>query len=199
MISDGTSEYAVTGAKLALYRADEAGNFVEDESHLVEVWISGSNGIYTEEDRFNGEIPEGLSVGDLRPHRIDKTAYGIYYIAELEAPAYMQKADPVKITVGSEKIPFYKVVNIPTAGKLQINKKASDTGEGLENARFKVTNQDTGEIWYMTTGMEGSAALAGLPVGEVQTDGTIKPYTYAIEEISPPDFIRLPMELKIPV
>lgn len=196
MISDGTSEYAVTGAKLALYRADEAGNFVEDESHLVEVWISGSNGIYTEEDRFNGEIPEGLSVGDLRPHRIDKTAYGIYYIAELEAPAYMQKADPVKITVGSEKIPFYKVVNIPTAGKLQINKKASDTGEGLENARFKVTNQDTGEIWYMITGMEGSASLAGLPVGKVQTDGTIKPYTYAIEEISPPDFYQITNGIK---
>ena len=114
MISDGTNEYAVTGARLALYRADETGNFVEDESHLVEAWISGSDGKYTEEDRFNGVIPEGLSVGDLRPHRIDKTAYGTYYITELEAPAYMQKSDPVKITVGSEKIPFYKVVNIPT-------------------------------------------------------------------------------------
>ena len=196
MISDGTSEYAVTGARLALYRADEAGNFVANESHLVEAWISGSDGKYTEEDRFNGEIPEGLSVGDLKPHRIDKTAYGIYYIAELEAPAYMQKADPVKITVGSEKIPFYRVVNIPTVGKLQINKKASDTGEGLENARFKVTNQDTGENWYMTTGMEGSAALDGLPVGEVQTDGIIKPYTYVIEEISPPDFYQITNGIK---
>ncbi|MDW2798787.1 SpaA isopeptide-forming pilin-related protein [Clostridium boliviensis] len=191
VVNDGTNEYAVTGAILALYRADADGNLLEDESHLVESWTSGSDGIYTEEDKFNGNMPEGFSVGDLKPHRIDKTAYGTYYIVEKEAPPYMQKADPVKFTVGAEKVPFYKVVNIPATGKLEIKKKASDTGDWLEHARFKVTNKETGETWYMTTGSDGESQLTGLSVGEVRTDGTIKPYSYTVEEISPPDFYQI--------
>lgn len=196
VVTDGTNEYAVEGAELAFYRADEAGYFVEDESHLVETWLSGSDGRYTESDRLNGDIPEGLSVGDLKPHRIDKTPYGTYYIAELNPPAYMQKIEPVKILVGEEKIPVYRVVNTPTVGKLEIKKKASDTGQGLENARFKVTNKDTGDVWYMTTSADGTAEITGLPVGLVQTDGTIRPYTYAIEEISPPDYYQISEGMK---
>ncbi len=191
VVSDGTREYAAEGAELALYRADESGNLVEDEGHLVERWISGTDGRYTDQDRFNGDIPEGFSSGDLKPHRIDKIPYGTYYIVELISLAYMQKITPVKIVVGAEKVPVYRIINIPTTGKLEIIKKASDTGEGLEHARFKVSNRDTGTIWYMTTGVEGRAELAGLPVGQVQTNGTIKPHTYTIEEISPPDFYQI--------
>ena len=191
VVTDGTAEYAVTGAELALYRSDAEGNLLEDETHLVETWISGSDGTYTEDDKFNGNIPEGLSVGDIKPHRIDKTSYGTYYIVETKAPAYMQKADSVKITVDAEKIPFYKVVNTPAIGKLEIKKKASDTGKGLEHARFEVTNKETGKTWYMVTGSDGVADLTGLPVGEVQTNGIIKAYTYTLEEISPPDFYQI--------
>lgn len=191
VVTDGMGEYAATGAELALYRSDAEGNILEDETHLVETWISGSDGTYTEEDEFNGVIPEGLSVGDLKPHRIDKTPYGTYYIVETKAPAYMQKADPVKITVGVENIPFYKVVNTPSIGKLEIKKNASDTGKGLEHARFKVTNKETRKTWYMVSGTDGVADLTGLPVGEVQTNGTIKAYTYTVEEISPPDFYQI--------
>lgn len=204
VVTDGTAEYAATGAELALYRSDAEGNLLEDETHLVETWISGSDGTYTEEDQFNGNmpdkaghaVPKGFSIGDLKPHRIDRTAYGIYYIVETKAPAYMQKADPVKITVGAEKIPFYKVVNTPSIGKLEIKKKASDTGEGLEHARFEVTNKETGKIWYITTGSDGMAELSGLSVGKVQTDGTIKAYTYTVKEISPPDLYQITEKIK---
>ncbi len=204
VVNDGINEYAVTGAILALYRADADGNLKQDTDHLIETWASGADGTYTEEDQFNGDMPDkaghavpaGLSIGDLKPHRIDKTAYGTYYIVETEAPAYMQKADPVKITVGAEKVPFYKVVNNPSTGKLEIKKKASDTGDVLENARFKITNQDTGEVFYMTTGTDGNAELNNLLVGKVQTDGAIKPYTYTIEEISPPDFYQISEGMK---
>jgi len=191
VVTDGTAEYAVTGAELALYRSDSDGNLLEDETHLVETWISGSDGTYTEEDQFKGDIPAGLSVGDIKPHRIDKTSYGTYYIVETKAPAYMRKADPVKITVDAEKIPFYKVVNTPAIGKLEIKKKATDTGKGLEHARFEVTNKETGKTWYMVTGSDGVADLTGLPVGEVQTNGIIKAYTYTLEEISPPDLYQI--------
>ena len=196
VVSDGAKEYAAAGAKLALYRADEAGNYVEDDAHLVEAWESGSDGRYTESDKFNGDIPEGLAVGDLKPHRIDQIPYGTYYIAELEAPDYMQKAEPLKIIVGADKVPFYKVINTPAIGKLEIRKKASDTGEDLEHARFKVTNKDTGAIWYITTGSDGKAELPGLPTGVVLTDGTIKAYTYTMEEISPPDIYQISEKAK---
>ncbi len=42
VVNDGTAEYAVTGATLALYRSDADGNLLEDESHLVDTWTSGS-------------------------------------------------------------------------------------------------------------------------------------------------------------
>lgn len=191
VVTDGTNQYAAEGAELALYRADEFGTFIKDETHFVETWISGSDGRYTKEDQFNDKIIEGFQVGDLKPHRISKVKYGTYYLVEVTPPAYMQKADPVKIEVGAEKIPVYRITNIPTVGALEIHKKASDINEGLENARFKVTNTDTGIVWYMTTGIEGSAVLKGLIVGEVQTNGTIKPYNYTVEEISPPDFYQI--------
>ncbi|PJJ29847.1 SpaA isopeptide-forming pilin-related protein [Lacrimispora celerecrescens] len=196
VIKDGDREYAAEGAELALYRADEAGNFMEDEAHLIQTWITGSDGRYTENDKFNEDILEGFDLGDLKPHRIDKTPYGTYYIAELTAPPYMQKIDPMKILVGTEKVPVYRVVNIPNVGKLEIKKKASDTGEGLENARFMVSNKDTGAVWYMTTGTDGKAEIAGLPVGIVQTDGSIRPFTYAIEEISPSDLYQISEGMK---
>ncbi|WP_185967514.1 SpaA isopeptide-forming pilin-related protein [Clostridium sp. HBUAS56010] len=196
VVTDGTNQYGAEGAELALYRADESGDFAADDSHLVETWISGSDGRYTREDQFEGRILPGFQAGDIKPHRISKTAYGTYYLAELTPPPYMQKADPVKIEVGAEKVPVYRFTNIPTAGALELHKKASDTDEGLENARFKVTNTDTGNIWYMTTGTKGSAVLKGLPVGEVQTDGIIKAYTYTVKEISPPDFYQITGKMK---
>lgn len=189
--ADGTKECPVSGAHLALYRADEEGRLKEEKAYLKDSWISGTDGSYTEEDRFNGKIPEGFSVGDLRPHRINRTAYGTYYIVETEAPAYFKKMAPVKIQVGAETVPCYRVENRPKEGRLEIEKTASDTGMPLENARFKLTNKDTGDTWHLATGTDGKAELSGLPVGEVQTDGTIKPYTYAIEELSPPELYQI--------
>jgi hypothetical protein len=37
------------------------GTIVEDETHLIQTWISGSDGRYTENDKFNGDILEGFS------------------------------------------------------------------------------------------------------------------------------------------
>lgn len=191
VVTDGTNQYAAEGAELALYKASEDGSMLKDEAHLIETWVSGSDGRYTKDDQFNNKIIEGFQVGDLKPHQISKVAYGTYYIVEITPPAYMQKADPVKIEVGAEKIPVYKITNIPTVGALEINKKASDTTEGLENARFKVTNTNTGTLWHMATDREGSAVLKDLPVGIVLANGTIKPYTYTIEEVSPPDLYQI--------
>ena len=83
------------------------------------------------------------------------------------------------------------MVNQPAQGRLELLKKAADTGELLENARFLITNRDTKEEWYITTGHNGRAELKNLAVGEVRADGTINPYTYTIEEVSPPDYYQI--------
>ncbi len=190
VITDGINEYAAEGVTLAFYKADDSGNFMEDDQHLIDTWISGSDGYYTEEDQFNGAIPTGFGVGDLKPHRINQVQ-GTYYIVELDLPDYMAKRDPVKIEITADTASLYRLLNEPSQGTIEVIKMAADTGEMLSNARFKVENRDTGDYWYLTTGSDGKAKLPGLPIGEVQTDGTIKPFTYSIEEISPPDLYQI--------
>ena len=159
VISDGTSEYAAEGVKMALYRPGADGKFIHDERNLVERWISGADGRFTEEEWFLGNIPEGFRVGDIRPHRISKIPDGSYYIVEEEVPPYMAKREPVKIEIGGDTDTIIRVVNQPAQGRLELLKKAADTGEMLENARFLITNRDTKEEWYITTGHNGRAEL----------------------------------------
>ena len=191
VISDGTNEYAVEGVKMALYRPGTDGSFIHDERNLIERWISGADGRFTEEEWFLGNIPEGFRVGDIRPHQISKIPDGTYYIVEEEVPPYMAKREPVKIEIGGDTATIIRVVNQPAQGRLELLKKAADTGELLENARFLITNRDTKEEWYITTGHNGRAELKNLAVGEVRADGTINPYTYTIEEVSPPDYYQI--------
>lgn len=191
LISDGVNEYTAEGVKMALYRPDTDGNFNSDERNLLERWISGADGRFTEEDRYQGNIPEGFRVGDIRPHRISRIPDGPYYIIEEEVPSYMVKREPMRIEVGSDTAAIIRVVNLPVQGRLELVKKAADTGELLENARFLITNRDTKEEWYITTGHDGRAELKNLAVGKVRTDGTINPYTYTIEEVSPPDYYQI--------
>lgn len=191
MVRGDGKEVPASGAKLSLYRGDISGNLTQTEEYLMESWISGSDGRYTEEDRFDGKIPEGFFAGDIKPHRISKVPYGVYYIVETEVPDYMAKAEPVRVEVGSEMNSVIKVINTPTTGRLEIIKTASDTKEALENARFEICNRDTSDRWYLVTGRDGRAVLENLPVGIVQSDGTIEPYTYRIEEVSPPDLYQI--------
>lgn len=191
LISDGDKEYAAEGVKMALYRPDTDGNFNSDENNLIERWISGADGRFTEEDRYQDRIPEGFGVGDLKPHRISRIPDGPYYIVEEEVPAYMVKREPMKVEIGRDTAGIIRMVNLPLKGRLELVKKADDTGEMLENARFLITNRDTKEEWYITTGRDGRAKLQNLAVGKVRADGTIDPYTYTIEEVSPPDYYQL--------
>lgn len=188
LVKGDGKEVSAAGAKLALYREDEDGGLTENDACLVERWLSGSDGRYTDQDAFNGRIPEGLQVGDLRAHRIDRVPYGVYYIVEEEAPDYMTTMEPIEITVGAETGAVCRVINSPAVGRLEIRKISEDTKEPLDNARFEVKNLDTSANWQVVTGVGEMAVLEGLPAGTVENDGTVKPYTYSIEEIVPPDF-----------
>lgn len=188
--ADG-KEIPVAGVKLGLYRANGDGEFTESEEYLEETWVSGSEGIYTAADLLEGKIPEGFYVGELRAHRIHKISYGIHYVAELETPPYVVKGPQVRIEIGQGTAALCRVVNHPAKGRLEIMKRGSDGGAPLKGARFQVKNQDTGQERYLVTGDDGKASLGSLPPGEVMPSGVIRPYTYCIEEITPPDFHQI--------
>ena len=42
---------SLAGARLALYKADPDGGFCEDGAYLAASWVSGEDGVYTEDDR----------------------------------------------------------------------------------------------------------------------------------------------------
>ena len=80
----------------ALYRADENGMLNQTDFYLIDSWISGTDGVYTEKDAVNGLIPEGFSQGDLKPHYLYHLSEGYYYLVEQKAPAYYKALVPVK-------------------------------------------------------------------------------------------------------
>ena len=55
------SEEAIylAGAELAVFRAAQDGSLVQEKEYLVERWISGSDGKFTEEEAEKQEIPAG--------------------------------------------------------------------------------------------------------------------------------------------
>ena len=57
-VSSETGE-ELPGAKLALYRADLKGECVQEAEYLLEQWVSGTDGVYTETDRGRRLLPGG--------------------------------------------------------------------------------------------------------------------------------------------
>lgn len=180
------------GAKLALYRADETGGLTKENQYLIEQWISGNDGTYTETDLINGRIPEGYQVGDLRPHSIYGLPDGIYYLTETEAPAYYQAIQPVRFQyTAGEAIRLVRAADEPVTGKLLVH-KTDEEGGSLTGVVFELYAYD--EAGKRVSGFpkklsdtNGTVTAEGLPVGEVDADGTIHPYTYKLKEITPPD------------
>ena len=180
------------GAKLVLYRADSNGDFRQEEEYLMDQWISGEDGSYTETDRINGRIPVGYGVGDLKPHVIQGLEDGNYYLAELEAPAYYKAMEPVRIDYRSaDGFHVIRGENKPITGKLVIQKTDED-GRSLAGAVFELSAYDRSgkeaEGFPITVSdTNGTVSVEDLPVGKVKEDGSIGAYTYKLKEITPPD------------
>ncbi len=102
------------GARLALYRADEKGDFWPAAEYFVEEWTSGKDGVYTDVDQVHGRIPEGYQVGDRKPHEIGSLPSGIYYLTEWESPAGYEPFEPIRFVYeGEESIKLWRVTNRP--------------------------------------------------------------------------------------
>ena len=186
----GSKEFA--GNHLSLYRAEADGSLTQTPEYLVESWISGTDGSYTEKDSINGLIPDGYVIGDLKPHGIYNLETGTYYLVETMAENYYAPFDPIRIDYQrDEQIQLVKAVNQVVKGKLVIN-KTDRQGDLLHGAVFELNaldadgNQVAG-FPRKVSDTNGVVTVTDLPVGEVQADGTVKPYTYKIREILAPE------------
>lgn len=191
----GDTKQELPGAQMALYRAADDGGFVQDDAHMAARWISGSDGVYTELEAINRQIPEGYGQGDLRPHALRRLPDGIYYLTELKAPDYYTVMEPVKIEYRQqEKIQVIRVSDTVAEGELEISKTDSH-GRPLSGAVFRLSayrETDLNKpVFTKTYGEEGGRLkITGLPVGQVLDDGKVVPYTYRLKEVIPPSGYR---------
>ena len=180
------------GARLALYCAAPDGGLIQEEAYLAAEWTSGRDGIYTETDRINGRIPQGYEVGDRKPHTLRRLPEGDYWLVEIESPDYYTTFRPVKIEYHTDDpIRVVRVSDVPAEGRVTV-KKTDPEGEALTGAVFEVSAYRQPDLTepvftrsFSDTG--GTAVLSGLPVGEVQEDGSIIPYCYRLRETIPPE------------
>lgn len=188
------SEEAIylAGAELAVFRAAQDGSLVQEKEYLVERWISGSDGKFTEEEAEKQEIPAGWKAGDWKPHRISPIAYGAYYLVEFSAPAGYRPMEPRKFIVAAASEETIEAVNTLKQGRVRVEKvDERKPEEKLAGAVFEVKNRETGERVQMETDESGQAESPFLPIGTIGENGGWIPYHYEVRETMPPDGYQL--------
>ena len=134
-----TKTEELPGAHLALYRADEMGQLIQEPQFLAAQWVSGSDGVYTETDHINGRIPAGYKKGDIRPHELARLPKGVYYLVEEKSPDYYTLMEPVKIVYEQDQqIQIIRARNEMVRGELEI-RKTNGQGETLNGVVFELT------------------------------------------------------------
>lgn len=182
----------LAGAELAVFRAAQDGSLVQEKEYLVERWISGSDGKFTEGEAEKQEIPAGWKAGDWKPHRISPIAYGVYYLVELSAPAGYRLMEPKKFTVAAASGETIEAVNTLKQGRVRVEKvDERKPEEKLAGAVFEVKNRETGEKVQMETDESGQAESPFLPIGTIGENGSWIPYHYEVRETMPPDGYQL--------
>ena len=165
---------------------------MQEKEYLVERWISGSDGKFTEEEAEKQEIPAGWKAGDWKPHRISPIAYGVYYLVELSAPAGYRLMEPKKFTVATASGETIEAVNTLKQGRVRVEKvDERKPEEKLAGAVFEVKNRETGEKVQMETDESGQAESPLLPIGTIGENGSWIPYHYEVRETMPPDGYQL--------
>jgi len=180
--TDLTGHKEVKGAVLSIYKVKENG---EKEPTPVMSWVSGSEGVYVEGD----EIPDGFSVGELKPHEIKYLPVGNYILIEEQAPYGFLKSDPVAFTVQDTKtVQKVTMVDKIPEGYIKIHKVDEKNPQlALSGAEFTVTNQSTKTVVAtLVTGDDGYAISEKVPIGYIGNDGVFVGYDYEVVETKAP-------------
>lgn len=180
----------LTGAKLALYEAAADGTLVQDETYLIEMWMTGEDGVYTEADYINKRIPDGYNRGDFKPHTIRELADGVYWLVELEAPPYMTAFAPRRIDYRQgEESEILRISDVPVTGELTVKKTDSGgaalTGAVYELSAYRKTDLFTPLYTRVLSGSDDTITVSGLAVGEL-VEQSMRPYVFKLREIVPP-------------
>ncbi len=179
------------GAHLALYRAGDHGELIQEPNYLAAEWISGSDGIYTELEQNNGQIPEGYQKGDRKPHELRQLPDGVYYLVELKSPDYYTVMEPVKFIYSQEEqIKIIRAWNEPVKGELEIY-KTDENGNLITGAVFELIAYEASDFrrpifQKKLSDQGGRVYITDLPIGKMEEDGEILPYQYWLKEIVPP-------------
>ncbi len=115
-------------------------------------------------------------------------AFGEYTLTETEAPAgYVKDTTewPIKIGIGEgEKLEWVQEVANTPVGSLEITKTDIDTGETLEGAEFRLTNQEGNVVGILTTEENGKVTFKNLPYGDYKLEETKAPAGYVLNKES---------------
>ncbi|XBX10707.1 SpaA isopeptide-forming pilin-related protein (plasmid) [Enterocloster clostridioformis] len=167
-----------------------------NENYLVERWLSGTDGRYTEEDRKNGQIPSGRKTGDLRHHTISMLPAGTYYYVEEKTPFGFARGEELRFEVTGEGRPWIEMMNSMVRGRLEIQKyDKKDSEKPLSGAKFKLENLDTKEAVILITGADGRVATGYMPIGAISEDGSVSLYRYQLTEVEAPDHYEVDPEI----
>ena len=178
----------VKDAFLQIYKLDDRGVRLEPAAYE---WYSGMDGVYTESDAFIGVIPEGLEVGDLKPHRIEYIPTGDYVLVETMTPyGFLQSVDIPFTVIDTQAVQYVEMVDKIPDGMLEIIKHDREEEEWLlSGAVFELHNKTLGLlIETLTTDETGKASLSqAVPIGYLDSQGKFQAYTYEIMEVDAPD------------
>lgn len=184
------SGQSLEGAEMVLYRAAEDGSLVMEQDYEEDRWISGKEGRFTSDDIAMNRAPEGMSAGDLKPHRLTALPPGVYYLAELKAPEGFIPMEPMKLDIGMDSSLLIQAPNRMAQGRILLKKEDGETEVPLEGAIFEAENMDTGETTCLITDADGNAESGLLPVGRYK-DGKVNWYRYRVKEVRSPAGYRL--------
>lgn len=176
----------VAGAKLGIYPVDEEGTVSEKPLllHIPEeegryrdeeaIWFSGTDGVYTEEENENGELPEGFEVGDLKPHLIEYIPVGSYILREEMTPyGFLQSVDIPFVIEDTREIQKKEMQDEIPEGRLTVIKHdADDADQVLEGAEFELFNQTLDiSCEKQVTDEKGKAQFSSQPIGYLDQEG----------------------------
>lgn len=169
----------LSGARFALYKADQQGNPAPAPENLITEWTTGGDGVYQEGE----SIPAGFAPGDYRAHEVkgQLTAGQTYYLYEQKAPAgYIRRQAPVPVKVNeialgypllvvveNEKLPYDPPETPPNYYTLRI-KKRDQQGQELPGAAFLVQTENK-KACAVSTAASGTHFWVRLKGGQTVT------------------------------